>query len=552
MLSLALLTLWPTLAAQLPPAQARALGPVRAPTTTSSGSAVRAELQAALDELPDETGLAVVVPDPAGVAERLAAATHGLEDVLPEWSAEHLLPRVRRSLMLSEGVAGVDPRGRVTVVLGLGDVPDVVRLPLADPARFAAWIREQSGGRPIATWGEDEVHAVGGEPSRRAACVVRDGAGWCQLGPSAGADPLTELRRVVDVPTRRLSQSSSMMAALGRLRPGGDLYVFARPSTAVEPLARAQIDRARAAQPYARPAERRALDAEARASARRLIARASLVRSAAGALTLGDGDVRAELELELSDRGAELARGLVGRLDAHDPILGWADTPSLGRLIVRLDPALAAEVLGEAHLRLPPQNLSGTLAVMLLGLDTQCPSAKRSGPRAPAAWPFVFPLAAAVGLGGPLDRARLTASLNLPLDRAGPHAAEDVLFRGRIHDGPVEGRIVSGNTLLVGTGHGAASAAARRWEALGRPARREVPTPFIDARVSLAAIGAALHAGAYDADTRPELHRLAQLYRAIQPVVARYPVARASAHVADQGTRLTVRLSVGAEPAAHP
>ena len=157
-----------------------------------------------------------------------------------------------------------------------------------------------------------------------------------------------------------------------------------------------------------------------------------------------------------------------------------------------------------------------------------------------------------MGLGGPLDRARLTASLNLPLEPAGPYAAEDVLFRARIHDGPVEGRIVSGNTLLVGTGHGAASAAARRWEALGRPAAHDEPTPFIDAHLSLAAIGAALHAGAYDADTRPELHRLAQLYRVIQPVIARYPVARASAHVADQGTRLTVRLSLGAEPAAHP
>ncbi len=537
-LSLAVLTLCPLVTSQ----------PEATPTTRTASAAF--DLRAVLEELPEHVGLVVVLPAPARTAERLAEVTRGVDDVYPEWSAATVLGRVHGSALLLQ-TAGVDPHGRITVVPGLGRGPDVVRLSLADRARYQAWARTLGGGRAIQTWGGDEVHAVGFDDRSGVACVARSGGLWCQLGASTPDDPLGALRRVVDAPARRLAQNAPMNAAVARLRGDADLYVLARPGELAEPLAHAIGAQAVRARPFATPAEKRGLEAEARRRINQTAAYASLVRAAASAVALDKDELDAQVELELSDRGVELARALVGDLDAADPIVRWAETPSLGRVVARVDPAAAAELLALARVRLHPRQLSGTLAMMVLGIDTQCPSAKASAPRDIGAWPFVFPLAGAIGLAEarPIDRVGLAAGFDIPADPRATELRDDTFFRGRMFDSPVEARLVP-QTILLGTGHGAASAAARRWSSPARTvALQASPAPasrrFLDARVSLAGVSAAMSTGTYDGETRPELRRLENVMRVLQPMVGRYPNAHATAQVGEGGRRLTLRMAVG-------
>lgn len=557
-LSLAILILCPLVATEpepgvvAPPSQSLSAPDQSSPdhvlaSAITTSTAVDFDVRAALDELPASVGLAFVLPDPARATRRLAAITQALEEASPEWTAERIVARLRAASLLGSAT-GIDVHGRLTVIPGWGLVPDLVRLALADRERFAAWA--SGGAPPIATWGEDPVYALALD-EHGAACALRGDVAWCQLGAipveerRRGTDALEPLRRLIDTPGRRLGHAAALVDAGLRLSGDADVYVFAQPGALVPALSRVLAERAHRATPFATAEALRRLEQDARRRAAGALEAAGIVRSAAAAVSLGSTEMSAQLELELEGRNRLLSNALLGQLDPADPIVRWADTPSLGRLVARVEPSLATEILRLVRVNLPPERVSGTLALMVLGLDTQCPSAKASNRRTAEAWPFVFPMAGAIGLaaGQPLDRAGLASSIDIPRD---PHTGvldDDVLMRGRMFDGPVEARLAPG-TILFGTGHGAASAAARRWASPARTATLS-DRQFLDARLGLAAIGAALSSGAYDGDTRPELRSLERVVRTLQPLVARYPTAHATAHVGESGARVSVRLTVG-------
>ena len=495
-------------------------------------------LDAALEMLPEHTAFALVIPDPRGLHARLSQATEGIAPLLEEWAPDRLEARVRRAMALEDDgpAAGIDPRKPLILVPGFSGAPDLVRLTLSSVTRFEAWARTRGPAGAIAPWNDGPVYAIAATDGTPMACAPRGDGVWCQLGAAEGPDPLLELRRMIDVPSRRLAHVEGMERAAIRLRADADAYVVARPTALGELAARAHYERARRASPFS---QRRGTDEDdLRRDASPWVARAALVNGAAAALTVGNRAIESEVELVLSARGAALVRAMTADVGRSDPLSAWARTPALAHLVVRLDPAFSAEILRSMDVTLPPDILSGTLAAMALGIDTECGAAKAAKAGWAASWPFVFPMAGAIGLAGgrPLDRDRLMNALGVARDKK-HDGDDDVLFRARTSGGPIEGRLVSG-ALLVGTGPGSGAAARRRWSA-GTDATPSTGA-FIEAEASLPAIAAALASGSYEHDTRPELRRLDALMRALRPWSQRYPRVRLEAKSIDSGARVRV------------
>lgn len=227
-------------------------------------------------------------------------------------------------------------------------------------------------------------------------------------------------------------------------------------------------------------------------------------------LDLDRGRVRGKLHAFLERPAAERLSGLVASELPDTPLVAWSNTPALSRLLLRLQPAAASRVFAWLGLDLPAAAVDGSFAALLLGVDTECRAA-RSSAQDPRARLFYLPLAAAVGLAGSLSADRLVL--------AAPEEGPPPLFSGvRFRVGadartlhaehlgsPLEVRLLD-QVALMGTGHGAAAAAERRWTAPAAP--RAESSGFMELSVDLAAVRAALAAARLEGASNQELKRL--------------------------------------------
>ncbi|MCC7384432.1 MAG: hypothetical protein IT384_21475 [Deltaproteobacteria bacterium] len=524
----------------------------RVPERTRSSTSVLGPtaLGRALARIPDFVPAAVVIPNPERLLTRAAVELARLGAVLPAFRPSRIrgdaLARFGVDLSDPKALAtiGIDAHSALIVMLDPAGGPLLAQLALRDPGRFEAFLAQASHARTRA--GDSVAYVLvprSGRDEGAMGCTVRGMVASCQLGLSARGEPLAELQRLIDAPSRRYAHSAGLAQATARLPADADAYVLAR-ADALAPLAsQAVVAHALREARFAPPDQRRRSERVARARAVFLHQYLHSVEGAALALDLDKREVRIRAELVLDERGAALMRDLVRRPLERDPLARWAESPALARLIVHLRPEIAADLLARAGLALPAPRLSGSLAVLALGLDTECGAAKAGAPPDPETLPFIFPTALAVGLASRLDRGAgwLNEALGIPASAS----RDGVLQAGHAYGSPFELRAAD-EALLIGTGLGAGSAASRRWERMAPPAQRApAPRPVLEAVVSLPAVAAALGGGAFNEETRAELRELADLHRRWQPVLERF--AELTVHTdssdAGRGLRVDVQLT---------
>jgi hypothetical protein len=120
------------------------------------------------------------------------------------------------------------------------------------------------------------------------------------------------------------------------------------------------------------------------------------------------------------------------------------------------------------------------------------------------------------------------------------------VLRGEAFGSAAELRFAK-DVLLFGTGLGGGTAGARRWSSLAPlrgDAPLEAPPPFLELGLDLAATDAAIAAGEFSEDTRPELRQAARIQQRFRPLFGQYRAVAVSAFSLDRGRRMRLGLSV--------
>jgi hypothetical protein len=491
--------------------------------TSSSTVAIQGPLLTALEELPDTVPVAIVLPKPGATIGQLQTELAQLEGLFPDLQIDRIAARIERAIgfapvrleRLTEiGASTTEP---ALIAIDLAGGPPVFRFGLSDRRRYDAWIDRHSEHGPKLQIGADRASILFPESEAPLACVVRQRTGYCQIGVSSGRDPIAELRRFLEAPGRRMSQLAGITVAADRLRSGADAYVFVRPEAIGDLVARHMIARAAHRHRFDGPSVRRAAVGEVEREAHLLRSRIRSIEGIAMAIDLSSSHLFAELEVVVNRRAIELLRGLIREGSTDEATLRWFETPALARIALRLRPEIAGDLLARAGIKLPIALLSGDVAALALGVDTECPAAKRGAPEDPAALPFLFPTAVAVRLthqAGESERRAIAQTLG------GGDARSELLRHGQAFGSPFEVRMVD-EAVLIGTGPGAGAAAVRRWSGASKKQRIN-RRAFAELAVDLAAVDAALSAGSFGAETRDELRALDVYWRSIRPIVSRF------------------------------
>jgi hypothetical protein len=505
------------------------------------------ELRSAFQLAPAQSPSVVVIRRPDRLLQKLEQELEPLGPVLPGLRLDVLaalsLDATGLDLTRAEGLraAGLNPEARMIVIPGLGDAPVLLMLAVADRSKLAAWAEHLAEGR-------SKRLELGGEhgwvlfPASESplACLLRGDQAYCQLGVSPGADPMAALRRWLE--SRSAPPREGPTRAITALPNDSDVVMWVQPA----PLAAALSDAwlAQAAQRHRfdpEPIRQTALR-DARARAAQLKNNARTLEGVAMGFAIRDSAVALHTVLALDDRGARALDGAMVK-PGDDTIARWSETPAIARLLVRLRPHVLRSLLEPLGVSLPEESLSGSLAALALGLDTDCPAAKANAQKTQSPVMFALPLAAAVGLNRPLDpRAMFGRTLPEWMSAEAP-AGDASMLHGEAFGSPLELR-VNGPVLLIGTGPGGGAAAARRWSDLGPP--REGPAegepPFFEAGLDLVTASAAITASALGEDSRPELLSLERIHRRLRPLLQRYRTLSAKMVREDHGRRLRVTL----------
>lgn len=305
------------------------------------------------------------------------------------------------------------------------------------------------------------------------ACVLGTTQGYCQFGTGPRSKPLRPLqatferglrhgprrgesrrasdRGPADTPTEDPDKPLSMFS---RVRAGGVLYLIANMKTLAATLVDFETKRLRRAHQFGLGgrAEREHEQLQERAMRHSAGAVTRLTDRLVAALYVEPRQTALEAKVSLTREGrAFFARAVRPQPQQPDSqmIDDWASTPALAKLILRLHPRMLeqhAKILG---IDLPEGLLTGELAVLWLGLDSECPAAK--APPARTNWPFVLPTALA------LD----TENDPKPLAKSLRKVIRDHTQRTAEPPQAVEVATLE-HTVLLGTGRGAGAAALRR------------------------------------------------------------------------------------------
>lgn len=524
------LTLMGLLLSQPEPAGARQERPLNragiAVTTTSSSA-----LSEALDSLPDNTAAAIIIAAPLRLGplealwEELAAgaavASAPLVDELLVRTFGADPPALLRPLKWAS--IGLDGSAPLIVVPGFGRSPSLFRARIGDRTRLDAWLSQLPHDR-IRRGEESTVELLG----EGLACVISGRALYCQRGSSGGANPLAEVLRWAEQPSRRLSHVKAVSQVAERVGGAMDAWAIVQPGLLAPSLVQASMDRAAQEAAFKGPAAKNAAMTEARRTAQRWATWAGSIQAIATGARLRAGQLETAVEAELDDRLAATVEDAVGRSEHATAIERWASTPALARAFVHLDRTIIADGLRAIGLELPAEAVGGTAALLLLGVDAECPLARSEAPPELHTWPAVLPLALAIGLS---SRAQ-PANVELAMGAYNRQRRERAL---EVH--------LEGDALLFASGPGGLAAATRRF-GKGAVRGRDRPGTFADASIDLAAVGAALSAANLES-ARPELRSLNARYQRLRPALERFRVLELRARAEGAGHRLRVEALAG-------
>lgn len=466
---------------------------------------------------------------------------------MASWSAGSS-PSMWAPLASPEGLQqiGVDPQASVTVLFEPELGVAVFGFGLESRPKWERWLDQVAGGaRTRITFDGEQASVLAPDSEAPVTCIARHRRAFCQVGAREGADPLGPLHDMTSGGQQTWADVPGLARAFGVLPPGARTYAVINPEAIARWLGAEAKAKEQRAHRFASPAVRRRAVAEAQAMGQKVRNYAAKIDGAAFGLYRSAEGLSVRMETAMSALGARLLAPHLRPYGEHSLLSRWANTPALMQVILRTHPRTTEWILKNLQLDLPASTLTGDLALMTLGVDTDCAMAKRGHdtPRPRLSWAFFLPSAAAVGLAGPraadqvheLLGARFEAEA--PVDSTPGHRSR---IRGTLSGSPYELDVLD-QILLVGAGHGSGPAALRRLQTLPtRPARSQ--PPLFEASLDLHAIEAALASGTFDGQQRQELMLLHAMRAGLQPLLEYVAHVDLSASAKDRGQRLSAEL----------
>ncbi len=436
-----------------------------------------------------------------------ALLPRGLARLPPEALLPHLLWSVDPGPRRSAGALGLAPDRPTRIALAPDLGAALVELPLSRPDQFLEWLDRlpaPSRTRVEVAPGRVAVVLAPGHPLPLA-CVVEAARALCQLG--AAPEGIAPLARAL---------SSGVQApVLSAEEPHRDGWVAALEPL---PLARALLSRwahqERLAHRLHPPVQRRLVERRIRAVEQRVLAAARAVTAAEARFVSQRGAPRLGLTLTLTADGHRRLDRWLGRPGGETRVRSWTATPSLFSLFVAANPRVAAALLRAAGTPVSASALDGAFGLVALGLDASCPQARHPDR---LGWLFLFPSAVAFGLRGEPAADEAYAALNRA---AAPSSIAQVSLRPRLRVPLAEGELgvqVLDDLVLFGSGPMATRAGLRRLARV-EPSRPPEGT-FLDVRLDLGALLAALDAARVDEEHPWALRWLARVVQDLRPSV---------------------------------
>jgi hypothetical protein len=489
------------------------------------------------------------------ILARLLGQRTGPVDAITEGTAEgddEATDQRWAQLATPSGLAsiGIDVEGGAAIIPSGRDEAIALAFELSNRPRFEAWISSLALGteRRLAIGAEQaSVLEPAGVPA--VTCLSRKSVAYCQLGVSSGPDPIALLRAITSLEPPTLAEVPGLVRTFERLPEGAHAYVLVSPDQASRVAGELLGARAHRDHRFDPPAVRKVMADRALRHAAELRRAAELVDGVALGLYPERDRVRVRAEVSVTERGVRTLRPLFAPTGEDDVVARWADTPALARLLLRLRGDDAELLSAELGLPLPAGTLSGTVALLFLGVDPDSPLCRADREPGLFGWGFLVPSALAAGLRSPEATDVVHDSVGRAL--AGVEAPRSALAAprepivGRAFDSPWEVRFVDG-VVLAGTGPGSAAAAERRLGALrelGLPLRGD-QAPVVEGALHLRAIDAALGPSGFSAESRRELRVADAVRMKLRPLLDQIEGVRFEVRAMQPERRLSVDVSL--------
>lgn len=446
---------------------------------------------------------------------------------------------------------GIDAEAPVAIVPDRGGDVLVVILGLSSRKRFEQWLSTIEGPeRAHVKIGGEQASVIAATSDAPVVCLARHAHAYCQIGRVDPKAPTGPLKRLLEFDGPTIAKSKARVDAFEALAPGAHVYATIWPKGLVGVIGDRRLEDARAKARFLDKPVGLELMRQARLEQGRHEHYATYAPGAAlGVYREADG-VRVEAQVVLNTLGKRLLARAAPDAPPDEMIARWARTPSLFGLLVRTHPDLMRAWAQDSGIDLPAGALTGTLSILTLGVDAECPSAKqhRDAIR-PQRWAFLMPSAAAVGLTS-VEHANtvhtaLARGLEVAPREKDPRATDRPALSGNVWGSPFQVEVLD-DMVLVGTGRGSGAAALRRLGALPPPAPRpKGPVPFVEMRMDLRAVDAAFAAGAFGSEHREELLALEALRWKLKPLLSTIDQVSLEATKHDDGGRVSVTGRIG-------
>jgi hypothetical protein len=471
------------------------------------------------------------------------------------WGSSYQLPAIagvrpiEPSTALTPGglrEAGIDAAAPVVLIPNVRAEVTVIRFGLSDRRAFEAWL-DRIGGRerkriPV---GAETASVLALDSERPIICLARHKQAICQLGVSQGPNVIADLARVVAEGGSTYSRLPGVITAHDRLPRDSVLYAFANPSPLARDAALLQAERERRRTRFADVRTRAASEEESRRMTARLVKWSRWIDGVAAAVLTGER-TGVRVELTASSMGKRLLAAALPERRTDDLIGRWAETPALFSALVHADPTFVQRAAEQFGLDLPKDALSGTVALLGLGLDSECPSAKQ-GAVAELDWAFLIPSALNVGIATTeaAERLHQLLSLRFPIVPIKPPWLEHARppFAGIAQGSPYEIHVLD-RMLIVGTGIGSGAAALRRLASIQPTAKPSARAPFIRASLHPRAIDAAFAAGAFGREHRRELLAIESLRLQLKPLMERIDSIELLANASEDREHVSLNVRI--------
>ncbi len=494
-----------------------------------------------LARLPKTAPIALYAPQLRVLMQDLGAATRVLATVLPGtkglgapelianllwgngigigWTAHTPRPELTQ-LASPRGRAaiGIDGRAPMTALVQPEQQITMVSFGLSDRPKWERWLNAVAPDRKHLEIGGEHAAILTPNSDLPITCIARHRRAFCQFGAASGSNPFAPLAAAIHGSSETWGDLPGLAKAHRALPPGAHLYGLVDGAAVGKWLAKFALNQAQRNHRFSPKKLRRAALKRIRSLGLRVQEFTASIDGTALAFYRTRQGLSLKMESTLSNKAAQQLRPHLRAPGEHDLVSEWAQTPALMQAILRINPKTAQQLLNAVQIDLPHEALSGDVALLTLGLDSECPMAKAS-PK-PHSAGFLVPSAAAIGLAKVSHRSE---SLQSHLQNS-PYEVD------------VQERIV-----LVGAGQGTRAAARRRLRSLPQHIGTSQP-PVLEISVDLHAIDSAFDSSAVGTEHRHELRSLDALRLGLQPLLQHVSTLAFTASAKDNGKRMSLEL----------